>query len=89
MNETLLWFVVVPAAIIAFIWLAVSVASWAKSPRYRPGVSWAAKPVWINGPDAVATPANDVKALMSGALEMTAPTGPATGPTGGGARARW
>ncbi len=74
--ETLLWFVVVPGATIALIWLVVLAASWARAPRYRPGLSWWADPVWINGPAS-----SDVPALVS------ADDAPQT--TGGGARARW
>ena len=48
--ETLLWFVVVPGAVIAVIWLAVLAASWSRTPRYRPGLPWSADPLWINGP---------------------------------------
>ena len=83
--ETLLWFVVVPGAVIALIWLAVLGASWARAPRYRPGLSWWADPVWLNGPDggasalAPADPAAPGPTAISAAADLT----------GGGARARW
>lgn len=75
--ETLLWFVVVPGSVIALIWLAVVGASWARAPRYRPGLAWGADPLWINGPTpgpaALAAAPDDASSLT----------------TGGGARARW
>ncbi len=45
-----LTFVVLPLAIIGLIWFLASIPSMVSSPRYRPGVSWWASPVWFNGP---------------------------------------
>jgi hypothetical protein len=72
-GETVLIFVITPLVIVGVIWLAVVGASWARTPRYRPGMTWWADPVWVNGPAApgdTAAPA---------ALEQEV----------GGARARW
>jgi len=82
--ETLLYFVVIPAAIIALVWLAVLGTSWARAPRYRPGLSWWADPVWINGPSADAD--GSTRSLTSAAAPSDALVADSTG---GGARARW
>ena len=51
-GHTLLVFVGIPALVIAVIALLVFAPSIATGPRYRPGLSWWAPPVWINGPTA-------------------------------------
>lgn len=52
--ENLLWFVVAPLTLLGIIALAVYSGSWIKSPKYRPGLSWWAEPVWIGGADVAA-----------------------------------
>lgn len=49
--QTLLWFVAVPLLIYGVVTVAVSVGSWARGPKYRPGLSWWAQPVWLGGGD--------------------------------------
>lgn len=50
--ENLVWFVAAPLTLLGIIALAVFAGSWVKSPKYRPGLSWWAEPVWIAGGDA-------------------------------------
>jgi hypothetical protein len=61
--EALGVFVALPVAIYALVALAVYTPSWAKTPRYRPGLSWWAEPVWLGGGDpalaAEAAPINE------------------------------
>ncbi len=40
----------IPLAIIGLIWLFASIPSMVSAPRYRPGLSWWANPVWFGGP---------------------------------------
>ena len=49
--EALGWFVALPVLIYAVIAVAVYAPSWVRGPRYRPGLSWWAEPVWIGGGD--------------------------------------
>ncbi|HYN76042.1 MAG TPA: hypothetical protein VEV13_07560 [Candidatus Limnocylindria bacterium] len=77
-----LTFVVLPLAIIGLIWFLASVPSMVRSPRYRPGVSWWASPVWFNGP--VEAPHE----TRSGA-DSERPAAIAVAPDGGGTSARW
>ena len=98
-GETLLLFVVVPLAICLVIGLLVYAPSLARGPRYRPGLSWWAAPVWFNGPgDAPGQHAGDAGAhrgetptLDAGTSgSQHAPAEPAFVPsTGGGASASW
>ncbi len=78
--QTVLLYVVTPAVIIGAIWVIVLAVSWARTPRYRPGQSWWAEPVWVNGP---ARHAELAAPDRSAALLV-----PATDEEGG-ARARW
>jgi hypothetical protein len=47
--EVLGWFVLLPLTILAVISLLVFTPSWVRGPKYRPGLSWWAEPVWIGG----------------------------------------
>ena len=47
--ELLGWFILLPLAIYALIALLVYTPSWARGPKYRPGLSWWAQPIWIGG----------------------------------------
>ena len=53
--ETLAWFVAGPVLLYVVVSLAVYAPSWARGPRYRPGLSWWAEPVWLGGGDLAAT----------------------------------
>jgi hypothetical protein len=91
-GETLLIFVGIPALVIAVVWLLVFAPSIAKGPRYRPGLSWWAPPVWVGGP-STADPAV-ARQLTTGTGTGTGqPTsgepGPGTAKSTGGASASW
>ncbi len=47
--EILGWFVLLPIAFYAVVSLLVYTPSWVRGPKYRPGLSWWAEPVWIGG----------------------------------------
>ena len=85
----MLLFVGLPVLVAAILALLVFAPSIASGPRYRPGLSWWAPPVWIGGP-AVDTAKPDPANLP----ELPAGTTPATSasavarPTGG-ASASW
>ena len=49
--EILAWFVIAPLATYGLIALLVYAPSWARGPKYRPGLSWWAEPVWLGGGD--------------------------------------
>lgn len=49
--EYLGWFVLLPLSFLTVVALLVYAPSWARSPKYRPGLSWWAQPVWIGGGD--------------------------------------
>lgn len=72
----LLVYVGLPLAIVGVIWLLASIPSMISGPRYRPGVSWWAAPVWFGGPD--------------GGAAASAPAGSdAAAEAVGGTSARW
>ena len=48
--ESLAWFVLLPLAVLAVLTLLVMTPSWVKGPKYRPGLSWWAEPIWLGGP---------------------------------------
>jgi hypothetical protein len=76
--ENLLLFVVAPLGLFLLISLLVLAPSIAKGPRYRPGLSWWAEPVWFSGPSGLE--AGDTDSIIR-AAEPTR--------DGGGASARW
>lgn len=81
---TLLVFLGIPALVIALVSLLVFAPSIAKGPRYRPGLSWWAPPVWIGGPSEQPQPTGTPE------LEPGPTTAPAGGTrTTGGASASW
>jgi hypothetical protein len=87
-GHTLLVFVGIPALVIAVVALLVFASSIARGPRYRPGLSWWAPPVWIGGPDVNAKPdPANLPELPAGPNSATASTGVAR--TTGGASASW
>ena len=47
--EVMGWFVLLPLTVYLVISLLVFTPSWVRGPRYRPGLSWWAEPVWIGG----------------------------------------
>jgi hypothetical protein len=71
--ETVLIYIGIPAALFAIIALLVWAPSLARGPRYRPGLSWAAEPVWFGGPA-------DAEAAVAAATPNR---------DGGGTSARW
>lgn len=81
----LLLYVVAPLGLFLLISLLVLAPSIAKSPRYRPGLSWWAEPVWFGGPGGGA-PAGGSLGVGDAAsiLRTVEPTR-----DGGGASARW
>ncbi len=52
--QVLVVFVALPLAFFAVVALLVYTPSWVRGPKYRPGLSWWAEPVWIGGGDASA-----------------------------------
>jgi hypothetical protein len=90
----LLVFIGIPGLVIAVVALLVFASSIAHGPRYRPGLSWWAPPVWINGPTATKPdPAHlpELPELTSTgkAPEATATAGSGVARTIGGASASW
>ncbi len=90
LGRVLLTYVGIPLLIIATIWVLASLPYMLGAPRYRPGVSWWAAPVWINGPDDSAEPSQvmddvppPVSADLPGSAELVSPKNP------GGTSARW
>lgn len=85
-GHTLLVFVGIPALVLAVLALLVFASSIAQGPRYRPGLSWWAPPVWIGGPTATKPDPATLPQLPAGPTTATA-TGVAR--TTGGASASW
>ena len=93
-GHTVLVFVGIPVLVVAVVALLVFAPSIAHGPRYRPGLSWWAPPVWINGPVATKPDPANLPELpeLTGAPGATVTTGTAaTGVarTTGGASASW
>ncbi|GAA1599609.1 hypothetical protein GCM10009789_62130 [Kribbella sancticallisti] len=86
-GHTLLVFVGIPALVVAVLALLVFAPSIAQGPRYRPGLSWWAPPVWIGGPTATKPDPANLPELPAGPNSATAGTGVAR--TTGGASASW
>lgn len=90
LGRVLLTYVGIPLLIIATIWVLASLPYMLGAPRYRPGVSWWAAPVWINGPDDFAEPSKvmddappPASADLPDSAELVSPKIP------GGTSARW
>jgi len=90
-GHTLLVFVGIPALVVAVLALLVFASSIAQGPRYRPGLSWWAPPVWIGGPTATKPDPANLPELPAGTSTATATSATATGVarTTGGASASW
>ena len=93
-GHSLLVFVGIPLLVVAVLALLVFASSIADGPRYRPGLSWWAPPVWINGPTATKPdPANlpEMPELTGapGATVTTGTAGTGVARTTGGASASW
>jgi hypothetical protein len=89
-GHTVLVFVGIPALVVAVVALLVFAPSIATGPRYRPGLSWWAPPVWIGGPNS--RPATtDAPELAAGEVADDTPATAGTGVarTTGGASASW
>jgi hypothetical protein len=86
--HAILFFVGIPALIVAVISLLVVTPSLVKGQRYRPGREWGAEPEWLNAPEGV-----DVKALEAGDAALgrrAVESGPHTSQQdSGGASATW
>lgn len=80
--ETILVFVVIPLGIYGLVTLLTMRERFARTPRYRPGLSWDYPPVWWTAnPEGVGT---------DHAGFVAAPTGGPVGRTAkGGARGSW
>lgn len=87
-GHTALVFVGIPVLVIAVVALLVFAPSIAKGPRYRPGLSWWAPPVWINGPAATKPDPAHLPELP-GAPGTPATAGTGVARTTGGASASW
>lgn len=72
-GEAFLVYVGIPVALFLVIALLVYAPSMGRGPRYRPGLSWWAAPVWFNGPDNPEDAVSSVRTVEAG----------------GGASARW
>ncbi|WP_328995935.1 hypothetical protein OG394_14860 [Kribbella sp. NBC_01245] len=82
-GHTVAVFVGIPALIVAVVALLVYASSIAKGPRYRPGLSWWAPPVWIGGPgDRTTTTAPELTAGEAAAKTVVVQSP-------GGASASW
>jgi hypothetical protein len=87
-GHTLLVFVGIPALVIAVVALLVFAPSIANGPRYRPGLSWWAPPVWINGPTVTKPDPANLPELPA-APGATASAGAGVARSTGGASASW
>lgn len=87
-GHTVLVFVGIPLLVVAVVALLVFAPSIAHGPRYRPGLSWWAPPVWINGPVATKPDPAHLPELP-GAPGITATAGTGVARTTGGASASW
>jgi hypothetical protein len=87
-GHTVLVFVGIPVLVVAVVALLVFASSIAHGPRYRPGLSWWAPPVWINGPAATKPDPAHLPELP-GAPGATATAGSGVARTTGGASASW
>jgi hypothetical protein len=87
-GHTVLVFVGIPALVVAVVALLVFAPSIATGPRYRPGLSWWAPPVWIGGPSS-RPDATDAPELAAGADDTPATAGTGVARTTGGASASW
>ncbi len=88
-GDTVLVFVGIPLLVMAVVGLLVFAGTIASGPRYRPGLSWWAPPVWIGGPQGVDGDPVDVPELEAGPTSGTATTARTTARTTGGASASW
>jgi hypothetical protein len=50
--QSVMIFAGIPIVFYAVVALLVYAPSWGRSPKYRPGLTWFAEPVWFNPPDA-------------------------------------
>ena len=90
-GHSLLVFVGIPVLVLAVLALLVFASSIANGPRYRPGLSWWAPPVWINGPTVTKPDPAHLPELpeLTGAPGATATADTGLARTTGGASASW
>jgi hypothetical protein len=87
-GHTVLVFVGIPVLVASVLALLVFASSIAQGPRYRPGLSWWAPPVWINGPTVTKPDPANLPELPAGPT-TTATAGAGVARTTGGASASW
>ena len=80
--QTILVYVLIPAAIYGVIALLTLWPKSARAPRYRPGQRWTYEPVWWSASGAVAP-------AQTGTTEEQAAADPAVRTARGGARGNW
>lgn len=81
--QTILIYVLIPAAIYGVIALLTMWPKFARGPRYRPGKPWTYEPVWWTATGAVAPE------QTGAATEEPAPVDPSVHTARGGARGNW
>jgi hypothetical protein len=87
-GHTVLVFVGIPVLVFAVVALLVFASSIASGPRYRPGLSWWAPPVWIGGPEPLKPNPANLPELPAGD-NSSATVGSGVARTTGGASASW
>jgi hypothetical protein len=80
--QTILVYVLIPAAIYGLIALLTLWPKFARGPRYRPGQPWSYEPVWWSADGAVATAPGAVPAENTSAQQSVRTAR-------GGARGNW
>ena len=81
--QTILVYVLIPAAIYGVLALLTLWPKFARGPRYRPGQPWTYQPVWWSAGGAI-----DPR-RSGGATTEQAPEQPAVSTARGGARGNW
>jgi hypothetical protein len=81
--QTILVYVLIPAAIYAVIALLTLWPKFARAPRYRPGQPWTYEPVWWSARGVV-----DPRQTGEASVEQT-PTESSVSTARGGARGNW
>ena len=81
--QTILVFVLIPAALYGVIALLTLWPKFARGPRYRPGQPWTYEPVWWSASGAVAPAQTGMTAGEQAAAD------PAVRTARGGARGNW
>lgn len=80
--QTILIYVLIPAAVYGLIALLTLWPKFARGPRYRPGQPWTYEPVWWSADGAVAP-------QQTGTARTEAAVDPSVRTARGGARGNW